>query len=102
MRRKSSQNISELLSFDKTEFVEKELVDKITLWMLRAVTKLGGHREFLDTNNRFRDDEVAYFLDLGKYVDRDSDDFKRSEVIAILKSNLIKLEKEKDLQAQRY
>ena len=70
--------------FDKTEFVEEELVDKITLWMLRIIIKLGGSKEFLDGDNRFCKDSVACFLDLCEYVAMDRDEIKRSEVFAIL------------------
>ncbi len=88
-RRKSSSTIS----FDRTDFVEKELIDKFLLWMLRTIVKCGGHKEFIDKNNYFRDDEVACFLGLEKYVDMDDEEFKRGDVIDILKSNLQKLEK---------
>lgn len=92
-RRKKIKVLPE--EFDKTQFVEKELVDKISLWMLRIIINLGGAREFLDNNNRFHRDSITYFLETGKYVDMDSDDFKRSEVLAILKRNHLKLEKRK-------
>lgn len=94
MRRKKITTIS-LEEFDKTELVEKELVDKISLWMLRIIINLGGSKEFLDKDNRFNKDSIACFLDVGKYTEMDSDDFKRSEVLSILKKNLIKLEKRK-------
>jgi len=92
-RRRTTKVLAE--EFDKTQLVEKELVDKISLWMLRIIINLGGAREFLDNNNRFHRDSITYFLEAGKYVDMDSDDFKRSEVIAILKRNHLKLEKRK-------
>ena len=81
--------------FDKTQLVDKELVDKISLWMLRIIINLGGAREFIDANNCFNRDSIACFLEAGKYVDMDSDDFKRSEVLSTLKKNHIKLEKRK-------
>lgn len=57
--------------------------------------KSWGSKEFLDKYNRFNKDYIACFLDVGQYAEMDSDDFKRSEVLAILKKNLIKLEKRK-------
>ena len=81
--------------FDKTQLVEKELVDKISLWMLRIIINLGGAREFIDNNNRFGRDSIAYFLETGRYVEMDSGDFKRSEPLSILKKNLITLEQRK-------
>ncbi len=85
MIRRKKIKISEQ-EFDKTEFAEKELVDILILWMLRII-KLNGNKEFLD--------EVAYFLDLGIFVDMDAKDFQRREPLSILKKNLLKLEKRK-------
>ena len=45
-RRKTIKVLPE--EFDKTQLVEKELVDKISLWMLRIIINLGGAREFID------------------------------------------------------
>ena len=92
-RRKRSNTSSE--EFDKTEFVEKELEDKFSLWMLRIIIKLDGSKKFLNKDNSFEKDSIAYFLDVGKYTEMDKSDFKRSEVLTILKENLAKLEKRK-------
>ncbi|EDZ62974.1 hypothetical protein SMGD1_1988 [Sulfurimonas gotlandica GD1] len=100
MRRRKIVTTS-LEEFDKTELVEKELVGKISLWMLRIIIKLGGSKEFLDKDNRFNKDSIACFLDVGQYTEMDSDDFKRSEVLAILKKNLIKLEKRKRVTSSK-
>ena len=87
--------------FDKTQLVEKELVDKISLWMLRVILNLGGAREFLDNNNRFCRESIVYFLDVGKYVDMDNDEFKRAEVFSILKQNHLRLEKRKRFSSSK-
>jgi SpoVK/Ycf46/Vps4 family AAA+-type ATPase len=92
-RRKDTKTALE--DFCKTDLVEKELIDKITLWMLRIILKLGGAKEFLDQNNSFYKDSIAYFLDVGAFTQMDRDDFKRSEVLAILKTKLAALEKRK-------
>ena len=63
--------------------------------MLRIIIKLGATQEFIDKDNRFNKDAIVYFLDTGKYLEMDSDDFKRSEPIAILKKSLLKLENRK-------
>ena len=94
MRRRNAITTS-VEEFDKTQYVEKELVDKISLWMLRIIIKLGATQEFIDKDNRFNKDAIVYFLDTGKYLEMDSDDFKRSEPIAILKKSLLKLENRK-------
>ena len=90
-----------LEEFDKTELVEKELIDKITLWMLRIIITLKASKEFLDKDNYFKNDFIACFLDVGKYTEMDRDDFKRGEVLAILKKNLIKLEKRKQFTSSK-
>ncbi len=92
-RRKTNYNSDEL--YDKTQFAEKELIDKLSLWALRIIFKLGGSKEFLDVNNRFDRDSLAYFLGIGKYVNMDIDAFKRSDVFAILKKEYARLEKRK-------
>jgi SpoVK/Ycf46/Vps4 family AAA+-type ATPase len=91
MRRRNTTPLEE---FDKTQLVDKELVDKISLWALRILFHLGGAREFIDRNNCFSDDTLAYFLGVGNYVDMDIDRFKRSEVLSILKKQHQKLEQQ--------
>jgi len=93
-RRRHTNYILDELS-DKTQYVPKELIDKLSLWTLRIIFKLGGSKEFLDGNNRFESNSLAYFLGVGKYVDMDSDAFKRSEVFSVLKKEYVRLEKRK-------
>ena len=71
------------------------MIDKISLWALRIILNLGGTKEFIDKDNSFYKDDIAYFLEVGQYADMDRDDFKRSEIMAILKKNHIKLENRK-------
>ena len=92
-RRRSTTDLS--IAFDKTQYVEKELIDIVTLWILRAIVKAGGFKEFLDKNNYFNDDSVAYFLDLGAYVEMEEEEFSRKEVYALLSEKLHKLESHK-------
>jgi len=95
-RRKRRQNNIDLsLGFEKTDFVEKELIDKISFWILRIMLNLGGHREFIDSNGYISEDKLAYFLDIGKYVDMDVNKYNRTELLSILKEKLTKLEKQK-------
>ena len=92
-RRNRNDVVSE--NFDKTQLVEKELVDKISLWMLRVILNLGGMGEFLDRLNCFYRESMAYFLDLGRYVEMDSNDFNRKEVLEDLRKYQAKLERRK-------
>jgi hypothetical protein len=75
--------------------VEKELIDKVSLWILRMIFKLGGEKEFLDADNYFNKGLVAYFLGLGKYVEMDRDDFNRNDVFKILQKKYSRLEQRK-------
>ena len=89
------KNSIDLDTFDKTQLADSELIDKISLWALRIIFKLGGTKEFINSNNCFYSDPLAYFLDLKEYVDIERDEFKRSEILATLKKNYQKLEKRK-------
>ena len=101
MRRRRQINYNSNEPYDKTQFVEKELIDKISLWTLRVIFRLGASRKFLNNNDCFDSDSLACFLDLEKFVDMDSDDFKRREVFAILKKNHTKLEKRKQFTSSK-
>ena len=92
-RRRTNTTIQE---FEKTQLVEKELVDKITYWMLIIILKLGGSKDFIDKNNYFYKDDIGHFLDVGRYVAMDSDEFKKSEPMAILEKNYEKIKNKKN------
>lgn len=93
MRRIKRKNTLEI--YEKAQVVEKELVDKISLWMLRIIIKLRASKEFIDKDNYFSKDSIAHFLDIGNYVDLDRDTFKSSKPVGILKQYYIKLENKK-------
>jgi len=97
MRRRHNRHKpnNSIFNFDKTLYIEKELIDTVTLWMLRILLRAGGFKEFIDKNNYFDNDSVAYFLDLGSYVEKDTDSFTRQEVFNSLNEKLQKLEQQK-------
>ncbi|MDQ1244750.1 MAG: hypothetical protein QG565_1090 [Campylobacterota bacterium] len=76
---------------------EAEIVDKVTLWMLRLILKEGGHRELIDQDGDFdySGKDIALFLGLGKYVYMEKGTCSRNEVLAILAKKLQILEKQK-------
>ncbi len=84
-----------ILDIDKTSLVDPELIDKITLWILRIILKCGGHRKFIDKDNDFYDEQLAHFLDVGKFIQMEKDTFKKKDVLDILEETYIKLEKKK-------
>ena len=101
MRRRRKRYINASETFDKTQFAEKELIDKLSLWALRIIFKINGTKKFLDSNNCFDRDTLAYFLDVGQFVDMEHNEFKRSDVLAILKKNLVRLEKRKRFSSSK-
>ena len=85
----SSTNIN----FEKSQIVEKELQDKISLWILRIIFKLNTHKEFINNKNNFDNDYIASYLGLEKYIDMDEKEFTRNEVIQLLKKQFNNLER---------
>ena len=75
------------------KFVDKKLVDKISLWSLRIIFKLGTSSEFIDNYDNFNTESLARFLGLGAYVEMDN--FKRSDILENLRKKLLKLENKK-------
>jgi SpoVK/Ycf46/Vps4 family AAA+-type ATPase len=77
--------------FFRGDYIDKNVEDKITYWMLKTIIHQGGHRELVDKRNNFYNEELAYFLDLGKFVE--NDEFMRNEPLKVLKEKYAKLEK---------
>ena len=96
MKRRRKNIETTLEEFDKTQYVESTLIDKVTYWMLKIIVELGGSKDLIDKNNYFYKDYIGYFLDIGKYVDMDRENLKKSEVIEILKQNYNKIKSKKD------
>jgi len=94
MRRKRKKILSTDITFDKSELIDIELVDKASLWILRIILNLGGHREFIDNNNNFCKEDVVHFLDLTRYGEMDSAEYTRTEVLDTLKKQLAISEKQ--------
>ena len=84
-------------NYQPTDFMEAELVDKATLWILRIILKARGYREFLDEKGSFdyNSKELCFFLGLEKYAAMDAGDYTRTEVLDILSKKLNVLEKRK-------
>lgn len=91
----NSSNTISVIKFDKSQLVEKELQDKISLWILRVIFQLDGQKKFIDNRNDFDRDYIASYLGLEKYVSMDEDDFTRQEVLNTIHKDYIRLEKRK-------
>jgi SpoVK/Ycf46/Vps4 family AAA+-type ATPase len=94
-RRSRRKSINTTIDFNKTELMDERLIDKSTLWLLRIMLKLGGHREFIDKDDYVSKDTLLAFLDANKFLDDDEDKYGRDDVIKFFTQNLIKLEKQK-------
>jgi len=89
-RRKHKTPIA--IEINKSELMDVQLIDKTSLWILRIILNLSGHRELIDKDGDLRNDNIVYFLDLHKFADMDSEDYTRNEVLDVLKLQLDKLE----------
>lgn len=84
-------------NYQPTDFMEAELVDKATLWILRVILKARGYREFMDEKGGFDygSKELCYFLGLEEYAAMDAEKYTNTEVLDILSKKLQTLEKRK-------
>jgi len=79
MRRKVNLNST----FEKTMFIDKNVEQKITYWMLKILVKMGGYNQFVSRHGSFDNDELALYLNLGEFID--NDDFDPYEPLNKLK-----------------
>jgi len=90
MRRRSRRYQT---NFDINNLVEKELVDKFSLWILRILFKLNTINDFIDKDGEIREENLALFLGLENYID--NDEISKDYVVDLLKTKLRILEKRK-------
>ena len=90
-----------MIDFDKTQLIEKRLIDKTSLWILRIILNLGGHRELIDKDNFVSKDNVLAFLDGNQFLDTDEEKFSREDVLDFFSDSLIKLEKQKEFTTNK-
>jgi len=58
-RRHRKNNTTSPINFDKSQLVEKELQDKMSLWILRVIFQLDGQKDFIDNRKYFNKDYIA-------------------------------------------
>jgi len=92
-RRKSTNNRFETKPSD---YIDVELVDKASLWILRTLLLLGAHREFIDKDAYINKDNILYFLNGAKYIDNGDDPSEsRKKLLADFSQQLEHLESKK-------
>ncbi len=102
MRRSNRRNpINTAIDFEKSQLIDKRLIDKVSLWILRIILNLGAHRELIDKDNCISKDTVLAFLDGTEFLDRDEDKFSREELLSFFSDSLVKLENQKEFKANK-
>jgi len=76
---------------DANYYVDEISKEVVTYWVLKLLLKLNGHREFIDKDGSIRDDDIAYFLGLGAYVDDDLE-IDKKEILSGLRDQLRTME----------
>ena len=99
--RRRRKTVNTAIDIDKTQLIDKRLVDKASLWMLRIILNLGGHREFIDKDNYVLKDTILAFLDGNQFLSDDKDKFSRDDVLTFFRTNLLKLEKQKKYKTNK-
>jgi SpoVK/Ycf46/Vps4 family AAA+-type ATPase len=99
--RKRKETINTTIDFDKTQLIDKRLIDKASLWILRIILNLGGHREFIDKDNYVSKDTILAFLDGNQFLSDDEDKFSREEVLTFFSASLLKLENQKKFKTNK-
>ena len=95
------KDMNTIIEFDKSQLMDKRLIDKTSLWVLRIILNLGGHRELIDKDNFVSSDNILAFLDGNQFLDTDEDTFTRDEVLSFFSDNLYKLEEQKKFQTNK-
>jgi hypothetical protein len=99
--RKRKKPVNTAIEFDKTQLIDKRLIDKASLWILRIILNLGAHREFIDKDNYVSKDTILAFLDGNQFLSDDEDKFSREEVLTFFSESLSKLENQKKFKTNK-
>ena len=113
MKHRRRRVIKTTNALDKPQLMDKKLIDKASLWILRIILNLGAHREFIDNDNNISKDNILTFLDGNKFLNTDDDlnelyinstikdKFSRDEVLSFFSDNLNKLENQKRFKTNK-
>jgi SpoVK/Ycf46/Vps4 family AAA+-type ATPase len=76
------------IEFDKTLYVDNEYIDKVSLWMLKIITKHDIYTKFIDEYDYTYSSHILYFLDLERYIDHKKRVLKKDKLYDALMENL--------------
>ena len=76
-----------------TDFIDKKLIDKASLWTLRIILNLDGYLKLIDNNNYVVEDSIILFLDGGHFLEEENN-FIRDDILKFFKKKLQILEKQ--------
>ncbi|MDF1878418.1 AAA family ATPase [Sulfurimonas sp. SAG-AH-194-C20] len=94
MSRHRRRHISYTVDINKSDLIDEALIDKASLWMLRIILNLGGHRELIDNDNFVSQDSVLAFLDGNQFINEDEQGFNRDDVLNFFNQSLEKLDQQ--------
>jgi len=89
------------INIESDTLISQELTNKITHWILKIIIEMGGHKEFIDSENDFEYEDMATFLGLEKYVQFEYEDFNRREPLLLLKKYFQKLKKQSPFSSSK-
>jgi len=77
--------MSKHIVFDsnKSTYSKSNLEPLVNRWMLQILVELNGNKEFIREDD-FSQDEIAYALGLGKWINIESENFNKAEILSAL------------------
>ncbi len=72
------------LNYSPSDFVDKEYIDIVQFYALRIILDLKRDKEFIDSYNSLLKDSLSYFLELNEFIEKDSDEYTKSDVLEVL------------------
>ena len=100
-RRKHRQTNTLAIDFKKSDLIDKQLIDKVSLWILRIILNLGGHRDFIDKDNYVSKENILSFLDGTQFINTKDDNYTRDDVLSYFNDSLVKLTQQKKFKTNK-
>ena len=96
MQRRRQKASNYTLDSKPSDFIDEKYVERTSLWILRILFYLGGHKEFIDKDAYVSKDDIIYFLGGEKYEnDGEKPQQTRKNILADFSQKLEQLESKK-------